>query len=94
VVEPRSCSLYHRGTSNASKPAIGKAVQRLRHTPASFAGAQVQLCQSFDGRVSLDYRDTRLQHTIRGGHLYGAVRVTNSRCYNTQAERCSDISSE
>lgn len=29
----------------------------------SFAGAKVQICHALDGRVSLYYRDTRLQHS-------------------------------
>ena len=29
----------------------------------SFAGAKVQICHALDGRVSLFYRDTRLQHS-------------------------------
>lgn len=28
----------------------------------SFAGAKVQICETFDGRVSLYYGDTRLEH--------------------------------
>lgn len=34
----------------------------------SFAGAKVQICHALDGRVSLFYRDTRLQHSnLTGG---------------------------
>jgi transposase len=34
----------------------------------SFAGAKVQICHALDGRVSLYYRDTRLQHSnLTGG---------------------------
>jgi len=33
----------------------------------SFAGAQVLLCQALDGRVSLYYGDTRLEHTAAAG---------------------------
>lgn len=33
----------------------------------TFAGAKVQLYQALDGRVSLYYGDTRLDHTISGG---------------------------
>jgi transposase len=33
----------------------------------SFAGAKVQIHQTLDGRVSLYYRDTRLEHTIATG---------------------------
>ena len=29
----------------------------------SFAGAKVQICCALDGRVSLYYRDTRLEHS-------------------------------
>lgn len=29
----------------------------------SFAGAKIQICQALDGRISLYYRDTRLDHT-------------------------------
>lgn len=34
-----------------------------QHRRFSFAGAKVQLCQALDGRVSLYYGDTRLEHT-------------------------------
>jgi transposase len=41
--------------------------QRLQIHPQprrySFAGAKVQICRALDGRVSLYYRDTRLQHS-------------------------------
>jgi transposase len=41
--------------------------QPRRH---SFAGAQVQICQALDGRLSLFYRDTRLEHTpLTGGDI-------------------------
>ena len=33
----------------------------------SFAGAKVQICHALDGRVSLYYRDTRLQHSNLSG---------------------------
>jgi len=33
----------------------------------SFAGAKVQICETFDGRVSLYYGDTRLEHTSLTG---------------------------
>jgi transposase len=34
----------------------------------SFAGAKVQICHALDGRISLFYRDTRLQHSnLTGG---------------------------
>lgn len=46
--------------------------QRLQIHPQprrfSFAGARVQICHAPDGRVSLFYRDTRLQHSnLTGG---------------------------
>ena len=47
--EPRSYSIYRLGTSNVSKPAIGKAAQRLWHT------ATVVLCLTH----SLSAQDTR-----------------------------------
>jgi transposase len=33
----------------------------------SFAGAKVQICRALDGRVSLYYRDTRLEHSNLAG---------------------------
>jgi transposase len=45
--------------------------QRLQIRPQprryGFAGAKVQLCQALDGRVSLYYGDTRLEHTNATG---------------------------
>ena len=47
--------------------------RRLQITPQprrfSFAGAKVQIHQALDGRVSLYYGDTRLEHTIARGDI-------------------------
>jgi transposase len=47
--------------------------QRLQISPQprrfSFAGAKVQIHQALDGRVSLYYGDTRLEHTIARGDI-------------------------
>jgi len=49
--------------------------QRLQIHPqprrCSFAGAKVQIHQALNGRVSLHYRDTRLQHSnLTGGDIF------------------------
>jgi len=42
-----------------------------QHRRFSFAGAKVQLCQALNGRVSLYYGDTRLEHSIlQGGDIF------------------------
>jgi len=64
------CFTHQRIVSNDNVVQWGG--QRLQIHPQprrfSFAGAKVQICQALNGRVSLYYRDTRLQHSnlVRG----------------------------
>ena len=60
------CFLHHRVVSNdnivqweGQRFQIPQQARRF-----SFAGAKVQIYQALDGRVSLYYRDTPLQHTL------------------------------
>lgn len=63
------CFIHERIVSNDN--VVQWDGQRFQIPPQSkrfsFAGARIQLCQSLDGRVSVYYRDTRLQHTAARG---------------------------
>jgi len=62
----RICAfLYQRTVSNDNVVRWGERRLQIRPQPRrfSFAGATVQLYHTLDGRVSLYYGDTRLEHT-------------------------------
>ncbi|MGH7119176.1 MAG: ISNCY family transposase [Acetobacteraceae bacterium] len=63
------CFTHERVVSNDN--VVQWEGRRLQIAPQprrfSFAGAKVQIHQTLDGRVSLYYRDTRLEHTIASG---------------------------
>lgn len=66
----RICAFRHERTvSNDNVVQWGDRRLQIRPQPRrySFAGAKVQLYQTLDGRVSLYYGDTRLQHTNARG---------------------------
>jgi transposase len=58
------CFTHHRVVSNDN--VVQWDGRRLQISPQSrrfsFAGAKVQICEALDGRVSLYYGDTRLEH--------------------------------
>ena len=67
---PRICAFVHeRIVSNDNVVQWGGRRFQIppQHRRFSFAGAKVQLCQALDGRVSLYYGDTRLEHTNTTG---------------------------
>ena len=66
----RICAFRHERTvSNDNVVQWGDRRLQIRPQPRrySFAGTKVQLYQTLDGRVSLYYGDTRLQHTNARG---------------------------
>src|SRR3989442_1609244 len=95
----RICSFRHeRIVSNDN--VVQWEGRRLQIPPQarrfSFAGAKVQLYQTLDGRISLYYGETRLEHTTAsgGGHFHVAGWVTNSRCYNTRPRRSLSVNQQ
>src|SRR5260370_93058 len=81
------CFVHERTVSNDNVVQwAGRRFQIPQQTRrVSFAGATVHIYQALNGRLSFYYGDTRLEHSAipGGGHFHVAVRVTESRCYNT-----------